>query len=198
VIDLLDNFEEFRTLSTAEWNLRDILRSHVLDLIQNQRIYWKQRGKIKWVKLGNENTKFFHTKDTINFRHNHIATLQNEDQVEISDHDGKAAILWKSFKERMGNAKNPNMLFNIEDLYPSKLSSETKDKLEEAFSDKEIDDVIKDLPNDKYPGCNIPDFRFWNLIMSFICICTSAYFSKLKRFLFWTKTGFYVELHFQA
>jgi hypothetical protein len=47
VIDMLDNFEEFRALSTAEWNLRDILRSHVLDLIQNQRIYLKQRGEIK-------------------------------------------------------------------------------------------------------------------------------------------------------
>jgi hypothetical protein len=152
VIDLLDNFEEFKTLSTAEWNLRDILRSHVLELIQNQRIYWKQRGKIKWVKLGNENTKNFHTKATINFRHNHIATLQNAEQVEISNHEGKAAILLKAFKDRMGNSENPNMLFNIEDLYPSKLSCESKNKLEEAFSDKEIDDVIKDLPNDKSPG----------------------------------------------
>jgi hypothetical protein len=152
VIELLDNFEEFRALSTAEWNLRDILRSHVLELIQNQRIYWKQTGKIKWVKLGNENTKFFHTKATINFRQNHIATLQNEEQVEISDHEGKAAILWKNFKERMDNAGNPKMLFNIEDLYPSKLSSESKNKLEKTFSDKEIDDVIKDLPNDKSPG----------------------------------------------
>jgi hypothetical protein len=28
--------------------------------------------------------------------------LKNEDQMEISDHEGKAAILWKAFKERMG------------------------------------------------------------------------------------------------
>jgi hypothetical protein len=52
-------------------------------------------GETKWVKLGSENTKFFHTKATINYRHNHISTLQNEDQVDICDHDGKAIILWK-------------------------------------------------------------------------------------------------------
>jgi hypothetical protein len=83
--------------------------------------------------MGNENTKFFHTKATINFRLNHIVALQNEDQVEISDHDGKEAILWKAFKERMGNAENPNMLFNIEDLYPTKLSSEAKEKNERSI-----------------------------------------------------------------
>jgi hypothetical protein len=38
--------------------------------------------------------------------------------------------------------------------------------------------------------CNIPDFRFGNFIMSFMCICTSAYFSKLKRFCFGQKPDF--------
>jgi hypothetical protein len=55
------------------------------------------------------------------------------------------------FSRRL-NTENPGMLFNIEDLYPSKLSSETKEKLEKAFSDKEIEDVIKQLPNDKSLG----------------------------------------------
>ena len=55
-ISLLDFFEECRPLSAMEWNLRDILKSHVMTLLQNQRAYWKQRGKIKWVKLGDENT----------------------------------------------------------------------------------------------------------------------------------------------
>jgi hypothetical protein len=62
-------------------------------LLKKQNIYWKQRGKIKWVKLGDENTKFFHTRATINVRHNKIVVLQNEDLADITDHDGKAEIL---------------------------------------------------------------------------------------------------------
>jgi hypothetical protein len=92
-IELLDIFEELRPLSTKEGHLRNMLKSHVLTLLQNQRVYWKQRGKIKWVKLGSENTKFFHTKATINYRHNFIGMITNDDLEEISDHDGKASIL---------------------------------------------------------------------------------------------------------
>jgi exonuclease III len=93
VIELLDIIEEMRTLTLDEWNLRDALKAHIITLLQNQRTYWKQRGKIKWVKLGNENTRFFHTKATINYRHNLISMLKNADQAEICDHDGKAHIL---------------------------------------------------------------------------------------------------------
>jgi hypothetical protein len=35
--------------------------------------------------------------------------LKNEDLADISDHDGKAAILWESFKDRMGKSDNPNL-----------------------------------------------------------------------------------------
>jgi hypothetical protein len=106
------------------------------------------KGKIKWVKLGNENTKFFHTKATINYRHNFISVLENDGHAEVSDHEGKAAILWKAFKERMGKLDKSNMLFNIHDLYSSQ-NSDIFDSLEVPFTEKEIDDVIKELPNDK-------------------------------------------------
>ena len=76
----------------------------MLTILNNQKIYWKQRGKIKGVKFGDENTKFFHTKASINFRHNKIAMLRNEDNVEILDHAGKAGILWEAFKKRLGKS----------------------------------------------------------------------------------------------
>src|SRR3954468_18123138 len=77
VISLLDNFEELRALSLLEHILRDILKEHVITLLQNQQAYWNHRGKIKWVKLGDENTRFFHAKTTINYRHNFISMLKN-------------------------------------------------------------------------------------------------------------------------
>jgi hypothetical protein len=85
---MLDNFEEIRSLNDYEWNLRDLLKSHVICLLQDQKAYWKQRGNIKCVKLGDANTRFFHTKATINYRHNYIAMLQ-EKETETTDHGGK-------------------------------------------------------------------------------------------------------------
>jgi hypothetical protein len=128
-----------------------MLKYHVLTLLQNQRAYWKQRGKIKWVKLGSENTKFFHTKATINYRHNFIGMTTNDDLEEISDHDGKASILWKAFKERIGKFENTQMLFNLESLYGHLNNEDMMQSLEVPFSDQEIEEVIKNLPNDKSP-----------------------------------------------
>jgi hypothetical protein len=151
VIDFLDVIEEMRNLSVEENCLRYFLKSHVLTLLKNQKIYWKQRGKIKWVKLGDENTKFFHTRATINFRHNKIAMLQNDDLADITDHDGKAEILWKAFKERMGTSGNSAMQFNLEELCEP-ITSEMRTSLERPFEKKEIEDIVKKLPNDKSPG----------------------------------------------
>jgi hypothetical protein len=113
----MDQIEEMVTLTLQEWNLTDLLKELVISLLQNQKTYWKQRGKIRWVKLGDENTRFFHTRATINYRHNHISMLRNQDMAEITDHDGKASILWNAFKDRMGASDNPEMHFNLTELF---------------------------------------------------------------------------------
>jgi hypothetical protein len=172
-IEILDILEEYRHLTLEERNLRDLLKYHLLKLLHNKNVYWKQKGKIKWVKLGNENTKFFHTKATINYRHNFIAMLKNEDQMEISDHEGKAAILWKAFEERMGQSEKPPMLFNLPENIEDHSHANLLASLECPFSEKEIKDVIDDLPNDKSPGPNGFNNEFmkcyWPLISKDVC-----------------------------
>ena len=93
-----------------------MLKELLLTVLQNQKIYWKQRGKIEGVKFGDENTKFFHTKASINHRHDKIAMLLNEDQVEITDHEGKEAILWEAFRKRLGQSTGHTMHFDLNDL----------------------------------------------------------------------------------
>jgi hypothetical protein len=57
VIFLLGTMEEFRDLFLEEWNFRRILHEHLENLLEQQRIYWNQRSRIKWTTLGDENTK---------------------------------------------------------------------------------------------------------------------------------------------
>jgi len=72
VIQFLEALEDFRDLSLEEWNFRDSLREHLVSLLEQQRIYWKQRGSIKWVQMGDVGTKFFHNNATIKYRKNLI------------------------------------------------------------------------------------------------------------------------------
>jgi hypothetical protein len=61
--------------------------------LEAKRIYWRSRAKIRWAKLGGENTKFFHVVATKSFRGNYIASLRTEDDRIVLDHDAKAAVI---------------------------------------------------------------------------------------------------------
>ena len=78
--------------------------------------------------------------------------LQNEDQMEFTDHESKATILWEAFKRRLGTSKETCMHFDLEDLYGPLDNHDMMSKLEKPFTDQEINDVVKELPSDKSPG----------------------------------------------
>lgn len=58
-----------------EWNFRELISEKLSGLLHQQRLYWRQRGTIKWVKLCDENTKFFHAHASIRHRRNLITSL---------------------------------------------------------------------------------------------------------------------------
>jgi hypothetical protein len=78
--------------------------------------------------------------------------MLKENESKITDHDGKADILWKAFKERMGTTENLSMKFNLHEIFGYSLDRQLLDNLESSFFDKEIEDTIKQLPNEKSPG----------------------------------------------
>jgi hypothetical protein len=106
-------------------------------------------GTIKWVKFGDEGTKFFHANAIIRHMRNLITSLEDDNGQAQSDHNVKANIFWESFKERLVFSDSPVMHFNLEDLLSR---AEHLGCLSEPFSNKEIDVVVNNLPNDKTPG----------------------------------------------
>ena len=104
VILFLDSMEEFRTLTLPEWNGREILKKHLLKLLELQKIYWQQRATIRWVKFGEANSKYFQDKATTKYRVNHIASLQDDLGNIHREHNAKANILLKAFKQRLNTS----------------------------------------------------------------------------------------------
>lgn len=144
----IDVLEEFRDLSLEEWNFRSIIRDKLL-LLEQQRIYWKQRGAIKWATLGDAGTKFFHANATLKHRRNIINALKNENGELVTSHIEKESIIWNSFKQRIGQTEFNDLLFDLSTLIQR---HDGLSHLEENFSIAEIDNVVKQLPNDKSPG----------------------------------------------
>jgi hypothetical protein len=116
VIQLLDFIEESRDLTIQEWNFKEILIHHLHDLLSKQRTYWKQRGQIKWVTLGDAGTKFFHANATVKHRHNLISSLKDDNGNTILSHTDKESMLFNAFKNRLGTSQQTSMVFNLPSL----------------------------------------------------------------------------------
>jgi len=81
ILTFVSLLEEFRDLTVEEWNFRTLIEEKLLLLLKQQRIYWKQRGTIKWATKGDGGTKFFHAHATIKHRRNFITSLLNSDNT---------------------------------------------------------------------------------------------------------------------
>lgn len=101
------------------------------------------------LQFGEENTKFFHATATIRYRTNQIVILKAPDGQEVTNHHGKASLLWEAYKDRLGTTEKPTMHFQLQELLQQ---HDDLKFLEEPFSHEEIDEVIKHLPSDKSPG----------------------------------------------
>jgi hypothetical protein len=132
----------------VERNLRKIVETHTRKMLEARRIYWRSRAKIKWTKLGEENTKFFHTVATQQYRRNIITSLKASDGTDIYNHDNKASIMWSSFKDRLGISEDAPMLMDLSNI----VQTHDLSHLDNPFTVEEINNVIKEMPIDKAPG----------------------------------------------
>ena len=65
------------------------------------------------MQFGDENSKFFQAMASEWYRRNNIATLSTDDGICVDDHSGKEALLFHSFKQRLGTSSHNDMKFDL-------------------------------------------------------------------------------------
>lgn len=165
IIGFLDALEDVRLLYNLEANLRRMIKMQLQRLLHYKNIYWKKRYTVNRIKLGDECTKFFHGMATTSYRRNSISQILNDQGVWVHGHEGKARLLWSSFRNRMGVSTNPTMFFNQDNLIDL---VDGLVNLAEPFQQMEIDHIVRRMPSDKAPG---PDGfnglfmkKYWHII----------------------------------
>jgi hypothetical protein len=118
LIEFIDNIEEHRDLSIEEWNFRDIMQIKVAELLNIQKIYWKQRASIKWITDGDICSRFFHAHATVKHMRNSIASLTDDNGKIHSEHDHKSNLMWNAFKSRLRSFDFLGIDFDLTDLLP--------------------------------------------------------------------------------
>lgn len=148
VLLLLDGLEEQRPLSRLESTLRTLVKKHIENLLEQKRIFWRQRSTFRWVKFGDENISFFQALATHGHKKNFIVSLTTPEGFLITDHEQKAGLLFEAYKNRLGVCEFLGIPYNLAGLF-DQLDLEC---LVTDFSEQEILQVIKELPNSHAPG----------------------------------------------
>ena len=116
IIRLLDLLEEHRRLCSGEATLRSLCREKLLQLLKARAAYWKQRGKFRVVKEGNENTRFHHAHASQRLRKNHIKALEVQG-VRFTSHVDKEQILSNHFTSLLGSPAATSWDFDVHGIY---------------------------------------------------------------------------------
>jgi hypothetical protein len=121
------------------------------ELLYREEIMWMQRSRIAWLREGDRNTKFFHSKAVWRARKNKIKRLQVDDgnwQTEQGSMGRMATAYFKNlFTADPGLVADP-----VLGLFEEKITPDMNEKLCSEFSDKEISDALFQIGPLKAPG----------------------------------------------
>jgi exonuclease III len=148
VIFNLDVVQEDRPLTSDERDLRSLLKNKLLGIAAIDRVQWRQRSRIKWIKEGDANTKFFHLRANGRRRKNHIPALAGP-SGPVHDHDAKAQILLEHFTSLLGTRGESSRDLNWESIGLPRLDLV---HLEAQFSVDELKSAVDQLHGENAPG----------------------------------------------
>jgi hypothetical protein len=152
VIFRLDTAQEDRQLSQEELDLRHDLKLRILGLAALERSRRRQASRVNYIKAGDACTRFFHLKMSARKRRKYIASLKKQDGSLVWTHVDKQQVLQDYFQNLMGKKVNRLRTFNWQNLQLQALEQLPGLELDRPFTQAEIEQAVKGLPNEKAPG----------------------------------------------
>ena len=153
---------------TEESKAEFLVASKNLDaLLLKQEIYSAQRSRISWLKHGDKNTKFFHSKASQRKWRNYIQSIKNADDVWVEEEDDIAGVVVEYF-ENLFKAGTCERVEECLNTVTPKITPNMQNILSSTFSADEVKTALFQMGPPKAPG---PDGmnaffyqKFWHVV----------------------------------
>ena len=130
---------------------------------------WRQRSRVAWLKDGNKNTSFFHTKATQRRRRNSIKGLF-EEAGQWCTNQNQIVDIAVNYYQHLFTSSNPDNLEEVLAEIPQKVTEEMNEALTALFTAEEVEKALKQMEPLKSPGPDgMPPVFFqsyWSLVGS--------------------------------
>lgn len=145
--------EEFMRMNADRSEIRKA-SDRLDELLYKEEMLWMQRSRIDWLKAGDRNTKFFHSKAVWRARKNKVRSLLDETGQPQHAQAVMGQIVSNYFQKifQQDVTLNPN---SVVDLFEEKVTPEMNDNLCADFTDKEISDAFFQIGPLKAPGRDV-------------------------------------------
>lgn len=148
VIYQMDAAREARQLTEEERELKKLLKHRLLGLAAIEKARAKQKSRLRWLKKGDINSKYFQIMANFRKRKNFIHALQ-KDTGTVTTQGEKHQVIYDHFLQHIGTYIPRSCSLNFETLG---WSQHQLHHLEEPFTEHEITQIIKQLNKEKAPG----------------------------------------------
>lgn len=125
------------------------------ELLAAEESYLRQRSRVKWLKEGDQNTRFFHNFIKGKLTRSRISSLVDSDGNSLTEEkDIKREIL--SFYMDLLGTEDTNctgsIMYDLHSLLVFRLSENLATSLSQPFTKEDIKAVVHNLPSNKSPG----------------------------------------------
>eukprot|EP00253_Pinus_taeda_P019947 PITA_19947 len=147
-----------------------ILEKELMEKEKQEEMLWKQKSRIRWLKEGEKNTKFFHNTTIQRRMHNNITHIQNEQGAKLEKHEEIEAEVLNHFKQVHKEPSDDcsQAIQNITRKIPKLISDQHNQMLLKPVDLQEVESTVKQLKVGKAPGLDgfTSNFfhHFWDLI----------------------------------
>ena len=135
-----DSMEQEGGLSPELLIQRAVRKGELEELILREEIHWRQKARVKWVKEGDCNSKFFHKVANGRRNRKFIKVLENERGLVLDNSDSIKEEILRYFEKLYASPSGES--WRVEGLDWSPISRESASRLESPFTEEEISKAI--------------------------------------------------------
>ncbi|XP_075633992.1 uncharacterized protein LOC142606558 [Castanea sativa] len=128
-----------------------LLEREVNQLLDKEAKMWGQRSRVMWLRDGDRNTKFFHSKASQRRRRNYITKLRDAmGNWCVGQEHVNATIL--DFYQNLFSSDEPSGLTEVIDVIPHVVTPDMNVQLDREFTIEEVERAVKQMAPLKSPG----------------------------------------------